>query len=73
MVQSNAATVDEYLDDLAPDRREVIEKVLAVAEIGGGVMRPACNVLTRVSEARQHSRRVATKKPILAGVSPASG
>ena len=30
LVQSNAATVDEYLDELAPDRREVIEKVLAV-------------------------------------------
>ena len=30
MVQSKAATVDEYLDGLAPDRREVIEKVLAV-------------------------------------------
>ena len=30
MVQSRAATVDEYLDELAPDRREVIEQVLAV-------------------------------------------
>ena len=30
MVQSKAATVDDYLDELAPDRREVIEEVLAV-------------------------------------------
>lgn len=30
MVQSKTATVDEYLDELAPDRREVIEEVLAV-------------------------------------------
>ena len=30
MAQSKAATVDEYLDELAPDRREVIEQVLPV-------------------------------------------
>lgn len=30
MVQSKAVTVDEYLDELAPDRREVVEEVLEV-------------------------------------------
>ena len=30
MVQARAATVDDYLDELAADRREVIENVLAV-------------------------------------------
>jgi len=30
MVQSKAATVDEYLEELEPDRREVIEEVLGV-------------------------------------------
>jgi hypothetical protein len=30
VVQSKAAIVDEYLEELAPDRRRVIEEVLAV-------------------------------------------
>jgi hypothetical protein len=30
VVQSKAATVDDYLDELEPDRREIVEEVLAV-------------------------------------------
>lgn len=30
MVQSKAATVDDYLEELDPDRREVVEQVLGV-------------------------------------------
>ena len=38
MVQSKATTVDEYLDELEPDRREVVEAVLATirASVPGG-------------------------------------
>jgi len=38
VVQSKATTVDEYLDELEPDRREVVEAVLATirASVPGG-------------------------------------